>query len=79
MSFADVVVIVLAALLIGLGFYAVRYGVLAGLVERNIRKTRFSPEKATGRDAVGYGLLNIFAGMFLMIAGSYLLLWAFTT
>lgn len=71
------IAIVLAALQIALGFYVVRYGILAGLVERSIRKSKFSQERATGREAVGYALLHIFAGMFLMITAAYVLLWAF--
>jgi hypothetical protein len=67
----------LAALLIVMGFYLVRYGTLAGLVQRRIRTTKYSREKVTGRDAVGWGIFYIFFGMALMVAAAHLLLWSF--
>ena len=74
---ARAIAIGIAALQIFMGFYLVRYGALAGLVERSIRTNRYSQEKATGRTAVGWGIFYILLGMTLMIAAAHLLLWAF--
>jgi hypothetical protein len=70
--------VAIAALQIVMGFYLVRYGALAGLVQRRIRTNKYSQEKATGSAAVGWGIFYIFLGMGLLIAAAHLLLWAFS-
>ena len=74
MPVARVIPMAVAGLLIVLGFYLIRYGVLAGLVERSIRMIRYSHERAAGQSAVGWGLFYMGLGMVMMIVAAYLLL-----
>ena len=71
-----VILMALAGLQILLGFYLIRYGVLAGLVERCIRTNKYSQEKVTGRTAVSWGLFYMLLGMVLMMLATFLLMGA---
>lgn len=77
MSYAHGVVIVLAGVQILMGFYLLRYGLLAGVIERSIRTNRDAQAKATGRRAVGYGLFYMAIGMGLLVVAAHVLLAAF--
>jgi hypothetical protein len=70
-------IVALASLQIFLGFYLMRYGALAGLIERRIRTYRYSREAVTGRTAVGWGIFYVLLGMTLMVVAAYLLVAAF--
>ena len=76
MPIARMISIAIAGLQILLGFYLIRYGVLAGLVERSIRTNKYSQPKVTGSTAVGWGLFYMGLGMALMILAAFLLLGA---
>ena len=77
MSIARVVSIAIAGIQLFMGFYLIRYGVLAGLVERSIRTTKYSQEKVTGLTAVGWGLFYLAVGMVFLFVATFLLVAAF--